>query len=92
MYPQLVRYWFEFDPKASRDARSRPWCGVTAYSLKDAKLILSQQLFDGKEIPPVIKLIENVDVSTLDRGHVTRNMGPPNLRGVWYPRGYESSR
>jgi hypothetical protein len=89
MAVELVRYWFEFDANASREAKSRPWCGVTGFGLEDAKTILSRQVFGGKGIPPIVKLVENVDVSTLDQEHVVRNMNPPNARGVWYPRGFE---
>jgi hypothetical protein len=33
----------------------------------------------------VIRITENVDVQTLDQAHVAANMGPPNLRGIWFP-------
>jgi hypothetical protein len=29
-----------------------------------------------------------VDVSSLDPGHVPPNVGPPHVRGVWFPSGY----
>jgi len=35
-------------------------------------------------MPPVRKVVENVDVSTLD-DHVRPNMHPPNWRGMWFP-------
>jgi hypothetical protein len=31
-------------------------------------------------------VVEDVDVSQLDAGHVLPNMGDPTLRGVWFPR------
>ena len=33
----------------------------------------------------LVQIIVDVDVRSLDQGHVIPNMGPPNLRGVWYP-------
>jgi hypothetical protein len=35
--------------------------------------------------PELVHAVPNVDVSTLDPGHVLPNMLPPNTRGVWYP-------
>jgi hypothetical protein len=31
---------------------------------------------------------QDVDVQSLDQGHVIPNMHPPNWRGIWYPKGY----
>lgn len=84
----LRRFWFEFDRSASNTAFVTPWCGVTARDLDDARFLLEQKVFKGG-LPPVAKLIEDVDVSTLDVEHVQRNMGLPNWRGIWYPAGYQ---
>jgi hypothetical protein len=86
----LRRYWFEFDRFASKAALVTPRCGVTAYTADDAKSLLQDRVFP-KGLPPITKLIEDVDVSTLDPDHVLNSMGPPNWRGVWYPLGYGSS-
>ena len=83
----LVRYWFEFDLTEQAQGRV-PWVGVTAWTLDDARLIISEGVFGGQDLPQVTVLIENVDVSTLDGGHVLPNMGAPNERGIWYPKGY----
>jgi hypothetical protein len=32
---------------------------------------------------------ENLDIRTLDQGHVIPNMKDPTLRGVWFPLGYD---
>jgi hypothetical protein len=80
---QLTRYWFEFDT----GSRFRSWFGVTAWTLDDARLLLSQKVFDGDELSTEVSVIENVDVSTLDEGHVVPFIAPPNERGIWYPRG-----
>lgn len=60
---------------------------MTAWTLDDARLLLSQEIFDGHELPTEVSVIENVDVSTLDEDHVVPFIVPPNERGIWYPRG-----
>jgi len=45
-------------------------------------------VFDGGELPRIRLLIEDVDVSKLDAGHVLPNIDPPVWRGIWFPRGY----
>lgn len=84
----LRRFWFEFEPASSQDARLTPWCGVTAFNLDDARSLVETLLFPAG-LPKVLRLVEDVDVSTLDADHVRRNMAPPNLRGIWYPLGYQ---
>jgi hypothetical protein len=84
----LVRFWFEFDRDASRTARAKPFVGVTAWTRDDAEQLIGASVFRGEPLPPISRVTENIDVSTLDAGHVLPNMEPPNVRGVWYPRGY----
>jgi len=31
-------------------------------------------------MPHIVDVIENIDLATLDQGHVIPNMGPPNIR------------
>ncbi|HEY2846978.1 MAG TPA: hypothetical protein VGI80_04120 [Pyrinomonadaceae bacterium] len=73
----LTRYWFPI-------ARGTGWgVGVTAYSLQGARsLIAAEGLLERFELG---EPIEDVDIRTLDQGHVIPNMSPPNLRGVWFP-------
>lgn len=79
---RLHRYWFVFaDPNV-------PCCGVTAWTKDDAMSIVRHRLFEGEDFR-VTDIIEDVDVSTLDANHVLPNMAPPNLRGVWFPLGYQ---
>jgi hypothetical protein len=70
----LIRFWFTTE---------RGGIGVTAYSLEDARNLIDAD--DYLRIQKVSEVIENVDVRTLDQGHVIPNMGPPNLRGIWFP-------
>jgi hypothetical protein len=85
----LKRYWFEFDSGDSNVARATHWVGVTAWTLDDARALVSQHFYGGDQLPPITKVIEDVDVSTVDRNHVQRNMAPANLSGIWYPLGHQ---
>jgi hypothetical protein len=61
--------------------------GVTAIDREDALRLLRDRVFGGA-LPAVARLVEDVDVSMLDEGHVLPNMEPPTRRGIWFPRGY----
>jgi hypothetical protein len=87
----MKRFWFEFD---FAGYKTFPHgliigCGVTAFDYTDALSILKNKVFQ-EDLPPITKKIEDIDVSKLDQGHVIPNMRPPNIRGVWFPLGYES--
>jgi hypothetical protein len=81
----LIRYWVEVQlPEGQLQPRH---FGVTAYSLDDALSLLHASAAYTLPSPPVaVQAWPNIDVSTLDAGHVLPNMGPPNRRGVWFPR------
>ncbi|MCG8544492.1 MAG: hypothetical protein MJE12_09815 [Alphaproteobacteria bacterium] len=87
----LHRYWikFEFGADDERPPGFGFSCGVTAYTLDDALEIIKTQAFNGKDLPKIGTLIEDVDVSTLDRGRIRPNMGIVIDRGIWFPQGYE---
>lgn len=74
----LSRFWF----KAKRGVGF----GVTARSLVDAELLLTSAGFVKGADFEIAEVIEDVDIRTLDQNHVIPNMGPPNIRGVWFPR------
>lgn len=75
MVDLLTRYWFRTEKGFG--------VGVTAYSLDDAKDLIATESFVSEE--KILAVIENVDIRDLDQGHVIPNMGPPNVRGIWYP-------
>ena len=87
----LKRFWFEFDIET---AFGYPpgigyGCGVTAFDINDAKKIMDEKIFSEMDRPPFKKAVENIDISTLDQGHVLPNMKPPISRGIWFPVGYD---
>jgi len=87
----MKRFWFqfEFDNQMTIPAGLSMGCGITALDYSDAIEILRQKIFKNKKVPHIKKVVENIDVSTLDSGHVLPNMNAPNLRGIWFPIGYE---
>lgn len=88
---RLRRYWLQFEGQL--DDGLPPGvlrgCGVTAWSYDDAINLIQERIFLGEAMPPVTSCIEDVDISTLDEGHVLPNMAIPIPRGIWFPRGYE---
>jgi hypothetical protein len=85
----LKRYWVEFDYRVMNFPS--PHYGIMAYSCEDALLILKEVVFKYAVMPEPIRLTENVDISTLDAGHVLPNMAVPYWRGIWFPQGLASS-
>jgi hypothetical protein len=80
----LIRYWFYFD-RSQWPTPVNLGCGVTAYDLADARKLILESVFFGKESVQEIGYLEDVDISTLDEKHVRPNMGSPASRGVWFP-------
>jgi hypothetical protein len=87
----MKRFWFEFEiaDYSKTPAGIGYGCGITANNYEDAISLISQKFFKSDSLPKIRTQIENVDVSTLDAGHVLPNMNPPNFRGIWFPQGYE---
>lgn len=91
MAAPYIRFWFQFDiPGAfGYPLGIGRGCGVTAASYEDAVSILDEKIFHTIKRPPFKKVVENVDIRTLDQGHVIPNMKLPIYRGVWFPLGYD---
>jgi len=84
----LHRYWIRL--KAGESVPRELWFGVTAYTQTDALEILRYLAFAPAGLPELIEIVADVDVRSLDQGHVIPNMNPPNWRGIWYPKGYDT--
>ena len=83
----LHRFWFRFDgDMSSLPTGTVLGCGVTAVDRADAEQLVRSAVFGGDSLPPVVDVVEDVDVRELDQGHVVPNMGDPSVRGVWFPR------
>ena len=90
---QLIRYWFEFENTDNvRSYGIQIGCGVTAFNYSDALNILTTKMFKDGLMPEITNCIENVDIRTLDKGHVIPNiMWSPSERGIWFPLGYHDN-
>ena len=82
MSAKLVRFWFEFEGGQPRRI------GVTALTRDDAEFLISTKVLKGGPIAHPVVVIENVDVSKIDSNHVLPNIEPPDVRGIWFPRGF----
>ncbi len=92
----LHRYWLKF-AQSDIDAAKLPQyfrlgCGVTAFTPEDALSLIRRHILRGAEVPKPLSLVEDVDVRTLDAGHVIPNMEEPVSRGIWFPMGFGLSR
>lgn len=88
----MIRYWFEFDITLA-DIHNIPsgiliGCGITAYNFDDATKLLKEVVFKEHVMPGIKRMIADVDIRTLDQGHVIPNMTSPVARGVWFPMGW----
>jgi len=86
----IKRFWFEFleSSKEPLPIGFQHGCGLSAYDCNDAVQLLKERVFKSTGFLIIEKMIEDVDVSTLDRGHVLPNMGNVTVRGIWFPLGY----
>jgi hypothetical protein len=82
--PVLTRYWFQFVAEAKPSALALG-CGLTGYNLDDAKAILRQEVFSRYGERQIKRVIEGVDVWSLDEARVRPHVKNPAVRGIWYP-------
>jgi hypothetical protein len=63
----LHRYWLIFEGDAyTLPAGLAMGCGVTAFSSDQAADMIRHDLLGGEELPPVARVVEDVEVSALD--------------------------
>jgi hypothetical protein len=78
----LDTFWFSFP----QDTYMSLGVGVTAYSEADAyELMHERGVSEGFANAKEVVVQKNVRIQDLDQNHVVPNMGPMQLRGVWYP-------
>jgi hypothetical protein len=85
---RLTRFWFKLKDDGKLPPGIIMGCGITAFGIQDAKEILLKKVFSNEPLE-IEELKENIDLSTLDANHILTNMLPPNVRGIWFPLGYE---
>ena len=82
----MYRFWIEFEGDPFELTPLTQGCGVTGIDLDDALALIRHDVLRGSPLPPIRKIVKDVDISTLDANHVLPNIGVPISRGVWYPR------
>ena len=75
---RLHRYWFPMGLDFG--------IGVTAFSEAEGRSLANETRAKYGYKGVVGPVIIDVDVSTLDANHVLPDIGPPVIRGVWYPQ------
>ena len=79
---RLETYWISFP----QDRNLPIGIGVTAYSEEDAFSLIQEQGFDQWYADAVeVCVTTGVTISDLDQSKIVPNIGPMQLRGVWYP-------
>ncbi len=79
---KLECYWISFP----RDPSFVLGIGVTAFSEEDAFNIIEERGFDEwYRGASEIKVEKGIRVEDLDQRNIVPNIGPMQLRGVWYP-------
>jgi hypothetical protein len=95
---ELVRLWIEFDVVRHLGLHpGKPFgvfgrnaevitdgCGVSGFDEADCLELVRHERFTGRELPPIRRMVLNVDVSTLPH-RVRDRMGMSVARGVWFP-------
>ncbi len=59
----------------------------TAVGFDDALEMMRKAIFSGDEIPKIDHVSDDIDVFTLDAGHVLPNMSSSVSRGIWFSTG-----
>jgi hypothetical protein len=91
MQYSLRRFWIRLEIYLSENPPPGVLlgCGVTARDEAQALKLIQERIFPDQQLPPVLGIIRDVDVSTLDPKHVIPNMGNHFKCGIWFPLGYE---
>lgn len=83
----MRRFWFRFK-QIQQPSPLNLGLGVTARDKNDAAELVKEQVFPDSNMPEVIEIIEDIDVSVLEDRHVKPNIGDVAQRGIWFPVGY----
>jgi hypothetical protein len=84
----LHKYWFAFE-KIGKPTPLNLGCGVTAYDQADAIDLMKRHIFGNHEIPGISHVTDDIEFENLNQGHVAPNVGDMDVRGIWFPQGYD---
>ncbi|TKR33562.1 hypothetical protein FCE95_04510 [Luteimonas gilva] len=77
-------FWFKFRNPPTHSPLGLG-CGITAYDHSDALSIFEEKVQSIYPQLQITEAIEDVDIRSLDAGHVLPNMGLVTNRGIWFP-------
>lgn len=79
---RLETFWVTFP----QDENLPLGIGVTAYSEEDAFALIKEQGIDQWYAgAKKVNVTKGISIADLDQRNVVPNIGPMQLRGVWYP-------
>ena len=83
----LKRYWFEFELAQGEEIvlQLAFGCGVTAESPQAAVELVMARVFPGRPLPRLRRVLEGVEIDSLDPDYVRPFVGDPRRKGVWFP-------
>ena len=84
----LKLFWFKF--KQPTPVIINFGVGISAYNYCDAIALLQERMFGPNNVPLVEQYIEDVSLDNLEENHVLPDIGLINVRGIWFPQGYET--
>jgi hypothetical protein len=91
LMPPLVPYWIEFAPRdwfeIDEDEIAAPprAFGVTSASLDAALALVRAIAYDGQPLPPIHRVVVDVDLAMLAMHNMSPGILPPGQPGIWYP-------
>ncbi len=80
----LRRFWLLLE-RSEEPSILNLGCGITAADEGEARIIFEQVVAPEHGHRRILSIIPDVDISSLDAGHVLPNMGSPITRGGWFP-------
>jgi hypothetical protein len=83
----LNKFWFTFSDLPEYSPLNLG-CGVTAFDSNDAIKLLEERVFSSSGNLKIKSTVNDVNIETLDPGHIIPNMGIVAIRGIWFPLGY----
>jgi hypothetical protein len=83
----LKKYWFEFEfaPDEEMVLQLAFGCGVTAESPQAAVELVMARVFPDRPLPRLRRVLEGVQVDSLDPEYVLPFVGDHKRKGIWFP-------
>jgi hypothetical protein len=80
----LRRYWISFT-SIEKSSPLNLGCGVTAKTKDEAMSMVRDWVFPLFGEGEFANVVEDIEIDSLDQGHILPNIGNPAVSGVWFP-------